>query len=70
MEFLKEVYGSPSVSAAQVLRMEFGDSKSLRVTYNSRESFKKYAKSFGLMDDFKVFQTIFVLSILTFILYL
>jgi len=53
VDFLKEVYGTPSVSAAQVFRQEFGDSKALRVTYNSRESFKKLAKSFGLMDDFK-----------------
>lgn len=31
-----------------------GNRKSIRIQYNSRDQFKKAAKVFGLMDDFKV----------------
>lgn len=31
-----------------------GNRKSVRIQYNTRDQFKKAAKVFGLMDDFKV----------------
>lgn len=31
-----------------------GNRKSVRIQYNNRDQFKKAAKVFGLMDDFKV----------------
>ncbi|XP_064471603.1 alpha-1,3-mannosyl-glycoprotein 2-beta-N-acetylglucosaminyltransferase-like [Ornithodoros turicata] len=51
--FVKEVYGSPSVTIKQLLKGGVEGSEPVRVTYDSKASFKTIAKSLSLMDDFK-----------------
>ncbi|RWS25063.1 alpha-1:3-mannosyl-glycoprotein 2-beta-N-acetylglucosaminyltransferase-like protein [Leptotrombidium deliense] len=51
--FLKSVYGSPPVSLQQLLSGSISTNGSVRLTYKTKDSFKKIAKSLGLMEDFK-----------------
>lgn len=53
MAFLKTVYGSPAVTVQQLVSGNLAPG-AVRITYRSRETFKKAAKALGLMDDFKV----------------
>lgn len=50
--FVKEVYGSPSVTLKQLVKGVESPGP-VRVTYDSKTSFKAIAKSLSLMDDFK-----------------
>lgn len=52
--FLKDVYSSPAVTVKQLLREKIPGDGSLRITYTNKDNFKRIAKAFGLMDDFKV----------------
>src|SRR5882757_8857727 len=54
VEFLKRVYGSHSVTLQQLQRSDIPDNGSLRITYVTKDNFKKTSKALGLMDDFKV----------------
>lgn len=54
VEWVKKVYGSPSVTLQQLQRSEIPSEGSVRVTYSTKDGFKKTAKALGLMDDFKV----------------
>lgn len=51
--FLKDVYSSPAVTVKQLIREKISGDGSLRITYINRDSFRRIAKVFGLMDDFK-----------------
>lgn len=51
--FLKEVYGTPVVTVQELVSGNQPPG-AVRVTYRSRDQFKKTAKTLGLMDDFKV----------------
>uniref|UniRef100_A0A646QI39 Alpha-1,3-mannosyl-glycoprotein 2-beta-N-acetylglucosaminyltransferase n=1 Tax=Hemiscolopendra marginata TaxID=943146 RepID=A0A646QI39_9MYRI len=53
VQFVKQVYDSPSVSWEQLKSGQVAHAGSVRVTYNSKETFKKLTKVFGLMDDLK-----------------
>lgn len=68
VEFLKAVYNSRQVGVSEMRSLPVaeapapssapvdpigGNRKSVRIQYNSRDQFKKAAKVFGLMDDFK-----------------
>jgi alpha-1,3-mannosyl-glycoprotein beta-1,2-N-acetylglucosaminyltransferase len=50
--FLKTVYGSPAITVQQLVSGDLTPG-AVRVTYRSKDSFKKMAKTLGLMDDFK-----------------
>jgi alpha-1,3-mannosyl-glycoprotein beta-1,2-N-acetylglucosaminyltransferase len=53
---VKKVYGSPTVTLQQLQRSEISIEGSVRVTYSTKDGFKKSAKALGLMDDFKVIE--------------
>ncbi len=53
---MKKVYGSPTVTLQQLQRSEISIEGSVRVTYSTKDGFKKSAKALGLMDDFKVIE--------------
>lgn len=55
--FHKSVYSSPSIALGDVLRLTEEavlTTPSVRVTYDSKTSFKAIAKVLKIMDDFKV----------------
>lgn len=51
--FVKQIYGSPAVSLQQLQKGTIDHSGPVRVTYDTKEFFKKASKALGLMDDFK-----------------
>ncbi|XP_023227724.1 alpha-1,3-mannosyl-glycoprotein 2-beta-N-acetylglucosaminyltransferase-like [Centruroides sculpturatus] len=51
--FVKQIYGSPAVSLQQLQKGSIDHSGPVRVTYDTKEFFKKASKALGLMDDFK-----------------
>jgi alpha-1,3-mannosyl-glycoprotein beta-1,2-N-acetylglucosaminyltransferase len=53
VDFVKKVYGSPTVTLQQLQRSEISNEGSVRITYSTKDGFKKSAKALGLMDDFK-----------------
>lgn len=55
VEFVKDVYGSPAVPLNQLIAgdTEHPITEAVRVTYDSKTSFKKIAKALSIMDDFK-----------------
>ena len=55
MDWVKKVYGSPLVTIQELQRSEIPDEGSVRITYSTKDGYKKTAKALGLMDDFKVF---------------
>ncbi len=54
VDFVKKVYGSPTVTLQQLQRSEISNEGPVRITYSTKDGFKKSAKALGLMDDFKV----------------
>ncbi|XP_022246568.1 alpha-1,3-mannosyl-glycoprotein 2-beta-N-acetylglucosaminyltransferase-like isoform X2 [Limulus polyphemus] len=53
VEFVKLVYGTPAVTVQQLTKGSLSHSNPVRVTYTSKDTFKKAAKALGIMDDFK-----------------
>ena len=53
-DFVKEVYSAPLLSSAEAVNGEKPEEKTVRVQYNSKDEFKRFAKALGIMDDFKV----------------
>eukprot|EP00092_Neocalanus_flemingeri_P005361 GFUD01005776.1.p1 GENE.GFUD01005776.1~~GFUD01005776.1.p1 ORF type:complete len:520 (+),score=120.96 GFUD01005776.1:95-1654(+) len=51
--FVKVVYNTPVVSVQDLKSGKVVDKKAVRVTYHTREAYKKTAKALGIMDDFK-----------------
>ncbi|RWS16140.1 Alpha-1:3-mannosyl-glycoprotein 2-beta-N-acetylglucosaminyltransferase-like protein [Dinothrombium tinctorium] len=51
--FLKSVYGSPSVSIQELLSGNIETNVAVRITYKTKDEFKRYAKVLKLMEDFK-----------------
>lgn len=54
VHFLSVVYNSPVTTIPDLVSGRTSQSATVRVTYRSKDQFKKSAKSLGLMDDFKV----------------
>ncbi|KAG1663098.1 Alpha-1,3-mannosyl-glycoprotein 2-beta-N-acetylglucosaminyltransferase [Nymphon striatum] len=52
-KFVKNVYDSKSVSIQELKNNRLVFDGSVRLTYRTKEQYKKAAKTFGLMDDFK-----------------
>jgi len=55
VDFVKKVYGSPTVTLQQLQRSDIPNEGSVRITYSTKDGYKKTAKALGLMDDFKVY---------------
>lgn len=53
VQFVKQVYDAPSVAWEHLKNGQLSQSGPVRVTYNSKDSFKRLSKIFGLMDDLK-----------------
>ncbi|XP_054162625.1 alpha-1,3-mannosyl-glycoprotein 2-beta-N-acetylglucosaminyltransferase-like [Oppia nitens] len=53
VDWVKTVYGSPTVTLQQLLRSDIPSDGPIRITYGSKDGYKKAAKALGLMDDFK-----------------
>jgi len=51
--FVKMVYSTPVVSVQDLKTGNVGNNKAVRLTYHTREAYKKTAKALGIMDDFK-----------------
>jgi len=51
--FVKMVYSTPVVSVQDLKSGNVGNNKAVRLTYHTREAYKKTAKALGIMDDFK-----------------
>lgn len=51
--FVKQVYGTATVTLQQLLRGEITHPDAVRITYTSKDTFKRTAKALGMMDDFK-----------------
>lgn len=51
--FVKKVYETPVVSLEDLKNGRTKDYKAVRVTYHTRDVYKKSAKALGIMDDFK-----------------
>lgn len=54
VQFVKEVFDSPSISIQELKHKSSSLDGPVRLTYKTKEEYKKAAKAFGLMDDFKV----------------
>lgn len=53
VQFVKKVYDSPVVTWDEVKAEKVTHEGSVRITYQTKQMFKKIAKVFGLMDDLK-----------------
>ncbi len=57
-EFVGQVYNSPSITQTELRngKLENGQPlpPSVRLTYENKNTYKVTAKTFGLMDDFRV----------------
>ncbi|XP_077562942.1 alpha-1,3-mannosyl-glycoprotein 2-beta-N-acetylglucosaminyltransferase-like [Haemaphysalis longicornis] len=51
--FVKEVYGSPTITLNQLLKGNLETKGAIRITYGSKDHFKTIAKKLAIMDDFK-----------------
>jgi len=51
--FVKMVYNTPVVSVQDLKSGNVRNKKAVRITYHTREVYKKTAKALGIMDDFK-----------------
>jgi len=51
--FVKMVYSTPVVGVQDLKSGNVGNNKAVRLTYHTREAYKKTAKALGIMDDFK-----------------
>jgi len=51
--FVKMVYATPVVSVQDLKSGKLGNNKAVRLTYHTREAYKRTAKALGIMDDFK-----------------
>jgi len=51
--FVQSVYKTPVVTAQDLKSGKVKDTKAVRLTYHTREAYKKTAKALGIMDDFK-----------------
>lgn len=52
--FLNTVYQSPIVTLDELKRGQVVTKDPVRITYLTKEQYKRATKSLGLMDDFKV----------------
>lgn len=57
VHYLKIVYSSPVLTVPELVQGKLKEESSVRVTYRSKDQYKKTAKTLGLMDDFKVCAT-------------
>jgi len=51
--FVSSVYAAPVVSLQDLKAGRVGGSKAVRLTYHTRDVYKRSAKALGIMDDFK-----------------
>jgi len=51
--FVKSVYETPVISIQDLKSGRIGNLKAVRLTYHTREAYKRTAKALGIMDDFK-----------------
>lgn len=51
---MKEVYGAILLPVSEAVSGQKPEEKKVRVQYNSKDEFKRFAKALGIMDDFKV----------------
>lgn len=66
---MKKVYSADQISLAELQNGKYDDGRTfapgheLRVTYDSPDQFKEYAKQLKLMDDKKVIKSFFFINI-------
>jgi len=51
--YIGNVYKTPTFTLEDVKKGKNPEEKSVRITYRTKENFKRYSKSLGIMDDFK-----------------
>lgn len=51
--FVKDVYKTQVLSLEEIQSGKKADVKVVRLTYHTKENFKKYSRALGIMDDFK-----------------